>query len=93
MKKQERSTSVIQDFYAGVTGNPEKRIFDEHNVNKEGGFYMYYEANTIFEAKQALNELISEDMNGLPLNGHVPGKFVYCYYIEGSSKECRSEFE
>ena len=93
LKKEERNCSVIQDYFVGVTSNPEKRLFYEHNISKDEGFYTYFEASSELEAKNAFNKLLEEDMNGFPLNGHIPGKYVYCYFIEGPSRECYSNFE
>ena len=92
-KKNEFVDSVPQDYFVGATSNPEKRLFNEHNVSKVKGFYTFFEARSEFEAKKAFNKLLKNDMNGFPLNGYIPGKYVYCYYIEGASNECYSEFE
>ena len=92
-KRRECIGSVPQDYFIGITNNPEKRLFNEHKIRKKEGFYTYVEASTDLEAKKALNKLLKEDMNGFPLNGKIPGKYVYCYFIDGMSCECYSDFE
>lgn len=93
LKTKKRNYSVPQDYFVGVTSNPEMRIFFEHNLSKDGSYYTIHEANSKLEAKMALGKLLDDDMNGFPLNGHIPGKYVYCYFIEGTSKECFASFE
>ena len=79
---------VVQDFFVGLTNDPNKRLFKEHKVDERGGLYVYFEASSNEEAKKAFNELMELDMNGAPLPGCEPGKYVYCYHINGLTIEC-----
>ena len=36
--------TAISDFYVGVTNDPDNRLFDEHNVNKDLGCWTYSKA-------------------------------------------------
>ncbi|MBI9066898.1 MAG: hypothetical protein JEZ09_06360 [Salinivirgaceae bacterium] len=92
-KTNERGYSVPQDYFVGITSNPEERIFNEHNINREESFYTFFEASTELDAKKAFEKLLKYNMHGFPSLGNIPGKFVYCYYIEGTSKECYTSFE
>ncbi len=79
---------VIQDFFVGLTNNPQKTLFLEHKVDKEEGVYVYMEAQTAREAKDAYNELFKMDMNGIPPRSDTASKYVYCYHINGQTNEC-----
>ena len=68
-------------------------MFYEHNLCAIESLYTFYEASSEQEAKKALNKLLEFDINGFALNDNIPGKYVYCYLIEGASKECFADFE
>lgn len=91
--KTQNNKTVPQDYFVGVTSNLQKRVFHEHNLKKDGSVYAFFEAKNKTEAKKALSKLLSFHMNGFKVNGKIPGKYVYCYLIEGSSKEIFSRFE
>ncbi len=93
LKTKENNSTVPQDYFVGVTSNPNKRVFCEHNLDKDESVYSFFEASSEIEAKKALHKLLKYDMNGFPLNGHIPGRYVYCYFIENASKECCTSFE
>ncbi len=79
---------VVQDFFVGLTDNPQKRLFLEHKVDKEEGVYVYMEADSAKEAQKAYKELFTLDMNGAPVNTNKDSKYVYCYHINGQTEEC-----
>ncbi len=79
---------VVQDFFVGLTNDPKKRLFLEHNVDKNDGVYVYYKADSVNEAQQAFNELFTLDMNGTPIKEKKAGEYVYCYHINGLTVEC-----
>ena len=88
-KTVEAKDYVIQDFFVGLTDDPKKRLFLEHKVNKDDGLYVYYEADSTKEAKEAFDELFKLDMNGAPsVKKNKAGKYVYCYHINGVTVEC-----
>lgn len=93
LKTQKYSHTVPQDFFVGVTSDPQKRVFYEHNLDKNQSTYAFYEAKNKTEAKKAISKLISFNMNGFKVDRKIPGKYVYCYLIESSSKEIFSRFE
>lgn len=90
---QNVAKTVPQDYFVGITSNPDKRMFEEHNLDEISSKYAYFMAQSKIEAKKALAALLSLNMNGFPVSDKIPGKYVYCYKIEGKSKECDSDFE
>lgn len=87
-KEKEHESSVPQDYFVGLTDNPEKRMFYEHNINRDDGFYAYCEASSQIEANKAFDKLLEYDMNGLPIDDQMPGKYVYFYFVNSATKEC-----
>ncbi|MDD4271339.1 MAG: hypothetical protein PHF50_00880 [Patescibacteria group bacterium] len=67
------------DYYVGVTSDPEKRLFDEHKVSRNG-VYDYWEAISADFARAAEKyyvELIGTD--GGTGGGDGYSKYVYIY--------------
>lgn len=77
--------AVIQDFYVGITDSPEERLFAKHRVAKESQRCIYVEARTEETAIEAEKMFISMDMNGE--KSPSKGKYIYCYYIDGYTRE------
>lgn len=92
-KEKEDSCSVPQDYFVGITSNPKKRLFKEHKLNVNNSFYTYFEAHSKKEAKKAFDKLIEYDMNGFVINEKIPGKYVYCYFVDSTTVECCAAFE
>jgi len=79
---------VVQDFFVGLTDDPRKRLFKDHRVDRYEGLYVYVEAGSAEEAQKAYQELMDLDMNGTTVTGYKPGRYVYCYHINGQTVEC-----
>jgi len=79
--------AVVQDFYIGVTNIPEKRLFEGHKVQRSSQKYLLLEAKDEDAAVKAEKALLSLDITGGIDNN--TGKYLYCYYIDGCTKESR----
>lgn len=79
---------VVQDFFVGLTDDPNNRLFNEHKVDKKKDLYVYFKASSTEEAQNAFDELFQLDMNGEPPSNYKAGKYVYCYHINGNTVEC-----
>lgn len=40
-----------REWYVGVANNPDKRLFEGHNVSQEGGAWIYRDAGSVSMAK------------------------------------------
>ncbi|GAA4279404.1 hypothetical protein [Aquimarina mytili] len=69
------------NYYVGVTKDPLKRLFIEHNVPQEDGCWTYEKAIDSDNAREAEKILLSKGMKGGDGGGDTTSMFVYCYLI------------
>lgn len=75
------------DYYAGITKDPNGRLFSNHNVNKENGYWIHREAIDVDNARDAEKILLDKGMKGGDGGGDDTSIYVYCYLITNSTKE------
>ena len=71
---QESTKQYYSDFYIGITNDVNRRLFTEHNVDRDNA--------------QAVEEhYLGQGMNGDTGGGTDDSTYVYCYQISNSTKE------
>jgi hypothetical protein len=73
------------DFYVGICINPFDRLFNDHNVDKDNGYWIYLEAKDIANARSAENKLLGTGMKGGDGGGHDTSVYVYCYQLSNNT--------
>jgi len=67
------------DYYVGITDDPNDRLFEQHNVSKNGT-YDYWEALSAESARTVEKYCVDElGTDGGPGGGDDSSKFVYVY--------------
>lgn len=74
------------DYYVGITNDPEKRLFTDHNVLRDA-CWIYIDAESNDIARSAEKTLLDKGMKGGEGGGDESSLFVYCYQITTSTKE------
>lgn len=69
------------DFYVGITNDVERRLFQEHNVNKATMWWIYRVATSKEVAEQVEKYYLGKGMQGDTGGGTEDSKIVYCYEI------------
>lgn len=77
----------FSDFYIGITNDINRRLFSEHNVARNGHWYIYREALNDKYARSVENHYIQKGMKGGDGGGNHISTFVYCYEISSSTNE------
>ena len=77
----------FSNYYAGITNDPENRLFNEHKVDKQSGCWIYRKAIDIDNARNAENILIEKGMKGGEGGGDDSSIYVYTYQIKSHTKE------
>lgn len=67
------------DWYIGVTSEPQERLFNEHNVDKENGVWIYEECENSDIAREIEEYFIRLGTDGGSGGGDYTTKFVYAY--------------
>ena len=69
------------DFYVGITNDVERRLFQEHKVNRETMWWIFRTATSKAVAEQVENYYLDKGMQGDTGGGTEESKIVYCYEI------------
>lgn len=71
------------EFYVGITNNAEKRLFEEHRVDKSKQWWIFSPADDEDIARKVEEHYLGFGMKGGPGGGSGNGdaKYVYCYVI------------
>ena len=75
------------DYYCGITNDAERRLFDEHNVDKEHGVWIYRTASSDDVARKVEQHFLDKGCEGGSGGGDESTKIVYCYKITSTTIE------
>lgn len=77
------------DFYVGITNDINRRLFTEHNVNKEEGasWWIYFTAKDKATAQAVEEYFLNLGMKGDTGGGTDDSTIVYCYEITDETEE------
>ena len=75
------------DFYVGITNDIERRLFTEHNVEKNNSWWIYCVAINKSEAQSVEEYFLDKGMKGDTGGGTDDSIYVYCYEITSTTKE------
>lgn len=75
------------DFYIGITNNVERRLFGEHNVDREHSWWIYRTAIDKIAAQFVEEHFLNNGMKGSTGGGTDDTIYVYCYEITNTTKE------
>lgn len=75
------------DFYIGITNDPERRLFDEHKVKKDGMWWIYSKADNIETAREVEKYYLDKGMRGGDGGGDDTSVYVYCYTVSPTTIE------
>lgn len=78
---QNSGRHYYSDFYIGITNDIERRLFQEHNVKRDGMWWIYRTANSKAIAEEIEKHYLKLGMRGHSGGGNEDSKIVYCYAI------------
>lgn len=84
---QKSSKQYYSDFYIGITNDVSRRLFTEHNVDKNNAWWIYREAINKATAQAVEEYYLDKGMKGDTGGGTDDSTYVYCYEITSSTKE------
>lgn len=88
---QKSMRQYYREFYCGITDNVEGRLFNEHNVSKDSGFWIYAPADSVEDAREIEQHFLDLGMQGDTGGGNKNSIWVYCYLIMQYTKEGSNE--
>ena len=84
---QKSKKQYYSDFYIGITNDIERRLFGEHKVSKEHGWWIYRTADTKSVAQAVEEYYLDKGMQGDTGDGNEDTTYVYCYEITNYTEE------
>jgi hypothetical protein len=78
--REERGGDFPQ-WYVGITDSPERRLFKEHAVEKEGGVWIYNRCVSSETARAVERHFLALGMKGDEGGGDDESAYVYAYKI------------
>lgn len=82
---QKSKKEYWQDFYVGITNDMERRLFLEHNVKRDGAWWIYRKATDKATAQAVEEHFLDKGMKGDTGGGNEDSTFVYCYEISSTT--------
>lgn len=70
---------VYAAWYAGIAENPRSRLFEDHSVDENNGYWIYRECYTSDSARRVEKYLIDLGLDGDIGGGGPNSAFVYTY--------------
>lgn len=84
---QKSEKQYYSDFYIGITNDIDLRLFGEHNVSKEHGWWIYHKGDTKAVAQAVEEYYLDKGMKGDTGGGSEDTTYVYCYEITNYTEE------
>lgn len=81
------SKQYYHDFYIGITNDVERRLFGEHNVPRNGHWWIHRAADTETHSRTAEKYFLDKGMKGGTGGGGTDCIYVYCYEISNLAIE------
>lgn len=70
---------AYKNCYVGVTSDVESRLFSDHNVSKENGYWIYRSASSDSVAREIEQHFLDAGMDGATGGGDETSRIVYAY--------------
>jgi hypothetical protein len=74
-------------WYSGIAADSQNRLFNDHNVDKANGTWIYRQCASSDEARAVEDYFVQRGMKGGPGGGDSTTKSVYTYKITNSTTE------
>ena len=84
---QKSEKQYYSDFYIGITNDIGRRLFGEHNVSKEHGWWIYRKGDNKAVAQAVEEYYLDKGMQGDTGGGSEDTTYVYCYEITNYTEE------
>jgi hypothetical protein len=70
---------VYKNCYIGITSDVDSRLFGDHNVSEENGYYKYLSASSVSAAREIEQHFLNKGMDGGSGGGDEDSNIVYVY--------------
>ena len=76
---------LYSQWYVGVASDPRDRLFSDHNVQEDGGVWIYHNCGTDTAARQVEQYFLRLGCQGGPGGGDYHTRYAYAYKITSNT--------
>jgi hypothetical protein len=74
-------------WYVGISDDAERRLFEEHGVNRQSRTWIYEQMNNNQDARAVESQMLQNMLQGGKGGGDNSSRFVYVYQITSSTRQ------
>lgn len=74
-------------WYVGIASDPRTRLFNDHNVDENNGYWIYHDCGADTSARKVEEYFIGKGCKGGTGGGDNTSRFVYAYKIRTNTRE------
>lgn len=82
-----RSGGAPRGWYVGIASDPRVRLFNDHNVQENGDYWIYRSLNSDTDARKVERYFINCGCKGGPGGGGTDTRYVYAYRVTSSTRQ------
>ena len=82
----EKRGGKYSDYYVGITDDAERRLFDEHKVDRDHGSWVYAPAISDDVARKVEKHYLDLGCEGGSGGGDEDSRIVYCYKMTSTTE-------
>lgn len=77
----------LDEWYVGIAAKPRERLFDDHSVDEDNGFWIHRRASSDSVAREIEQYFLDQGAQGGTGGGDEDTTAVYAYKITSSTRE------
>lgn len=74
-------------WYVGIASDPHARLFNDHNVDENTGYWIYHDCGSDNSARKVEEYFINKGCKGGAGGGDNTTRYVYAYKISRNTRE------
>ena len=82
-----KSGTAYSAWYAGIATDPRARLFSDHNVSEDNGWWIYRDCGTDTSSRRIEDYFLAKGCKGGPGGGDSTTRYFYAYRITASTRE------
>ena len=75
------------DWYIGIAENPQERLFTDHNVQEQGGVWIFDQTTSSDQSRAIEKYFLDKGCDGGSGGGSSTSRYVYAYKKTWDTKE------
>lgn len=82
----EKNGGYYSDWYVGITDNPQKRLFQDHNVKEKNDQWLFQHCGSASDAAEVVKYFLKKGCDGKSGGGDYNTTYAYAYKKNSRTK-------